>query len=222
MTGLTQGRVRGRYERYAPLGKRELGAELRYHHRHPSPLAFQLRSLLNQVAANDWQTIDELERVWADFSSGVQVQLGLDGGYRELDGWDRHGPGVRNHPAWHDWEYPEREGWLDHPYRLIRDRVTTYVSEPYHLTMQGIRALARLREQGWSIWITAKDARHFPGQSMAVYLTRRPQRGPHHDWFDRDEAVESSVTGALSVAGHHQKLERAAPAQTLLWEVPMP
>jgi hypothetical protein len=187
MTGLTTQYRRGHYERYAPLSNRELGSELRYQHRKPSPLAYQLRELLSHVAATDWETIDELERVWADFASGVHVQDGLDAGYRERDKWDRRGPGVEYHREWHGWQLPQRDGWLDHNYRLTHERVTTYVSEPYHINTRGIRALARLADQGWGIWITATDGRHFPGESMAVYLTRRPERGPRRDITGADE-----------------------------------
>jgi hypothetical protein len=64
------------------------------------------------------------------------------------------------------------DGWMDHSYRLTRrapDGVV-YVSEPYEIGSEGIRNLAWLIEQGWSVSITAGSALHFPSWTIAILV----------------------------------------------------
>lgn len=64
-------------------------------------------------------------------------------------------------------------GWLDHPYKLLMpDGGKVFVSEPYGLAAEDIAGLQRLEEQGWRVSIRPDRALHFPGRTVAVWITR--------------------------------------------------
>lgn len=87
-------------------------------------------------------------------------------------GWhQRKGPLplLRAHRGLDDWQHP---GWMDHAYRVrMRDGRWCYITEPYHLDGDAIADLAWLSKHGYTVWITASNAAHDPGQTVAVEIT---------------------------------------------------
>lgn len=74
------------------------------------------------------------------------------------------------------WEFdPElTAGWLDHPYKLrSSDGRTIFVSEPYGLSPSAITNLNRLQESGWSVDVRPERALHYPGRTIAIWITRK-------------------------------------------------
>lgn len=61
--------------------------------------------------------------------------------------------------------------WVDHPYRLrLPDGRWRYVAEPYELSPDDLDDLADLEAHGWRVTVTAWQARHFPGHTLAVVI----------------------------------------------------
>jgi hypothetical protein len=70
--------------------------------------------------------------------------------------------------------------WIDHTYSLRNGSgPTLFVSEPYNLSHEGIKHLARLADKGWEIDINAWRAAWVPGHTLYIALkpTRPGQRG---------------------------------------------
>lgn len=62
-------------------------------------------------------------------------------------------------------------GWVDHAYRLrLPDGRWQYVAEPYGLHEEALADLMFLAENGYDVTITAWEARHYPGHTVAVRL----------------------------------------------------
>lgn len=74
-----------------------------------------------------------------------------------------------------DWDVELTGGWLDHPYRLVNatTKQTRFIAEPYGLDTEDIVRLGKIAERGWEVTISATLALHFPGETVAVILTRR-------------------------------------------------
>lgn len=69
-------------------------------------------------------------------------------------------------------ERPAR--WVDHAYRVRNeDGAWTYVAEPYSLYDGALADLAALVEAGWTVSVSAPRARHLPGGTVAVEISRR-------------------------------------------------
>lgn len=66
-------------------------------------------------------------------------------------------------------DYPFRASWVDHSYRH-RDAAGrwVYVCEPYYIDAECIADLFRLQSFGWDITVSAADARHYPGSTVAI------------------------------------------------------
>jgi len=62
---------------------------------------------------------------------------------------------------------------MDHSYRVrLEDGRWRYVTEPYSLHERDVFAdLAFLVEQGYDVAVTATNALHFPGHTVAVEIT---------------------------------------------------
>ena len=73
--------------------------------------------------------------------------------------------------------------WMDHTYRIkLGNEQVTYVAEPYSIGHDALSDLAFLHDRGdWDVLISAEAARHCPGKTVAIHLTRRPieSRGAH-------------------------------------------
>ncbi|GAA3785542.1 hypothetical protein [Micromonospora maritima] len=67
--------------------------------------------------------------------------------------------------------------WVDHPYRLrLRDGRWRYVAEPYELDAAAAADLAHLAANGYEVTVTAWQARHYPGHTLAVSITPEATR----------------------------------------------
>jgi len=89
------------------------------------------------------------------------------------DWHQRKGPGpllaTRHSEDWRSW----RPRWVDHSWRYRRqDNRWTYVAEPYDLDEDALEDLAYLIERGYSVEVTAWKARHYPGHTLAVEITK--------------------------------------------------
>jgi hypothetical protein len=90
-------------------------------------------------------------------------------------GWpDRKGPLpllAKRHGLTYRGYYP---GWVDHPYRVKTEKGWQYIAEPYGLTdcKTAFSDLAWLaNEHGYDVQVSAWQARHFPGSTLAIILT---------------------------------------------------
>jgi len=82
--------------------------------------------------------------------------------WKQVPGWDRHGP-------------PRVNGGevFDHRYTLCDgEGRKKYVSEPYQIAEDGIRELLEIQQRGWTIEIKAGNALHFPGHTVAITFER--------------------------------------------------
>lgn len=71
---------------------------------------------------------------------------------------------------------PSVARWVDHPYMLREsDGTWTYVAEPYSITAADLPSLQALAAAGFTVTISADNAMHAPGQTIAV--TIRQNRG---------------------------------------------
>lgn len=71
-----------------------------------------------------------------------------------------------------------RPRWVDHDYRLAADddKPERWVAEPYELGADALADLAHLDARGWRVIVTARQARHFPGQTLAVVIEQEKQQ----------------------------------------------
>ena len=70
-----------------------------------------------------------------------------------------------------------KPGWLDHWYRLrLPDGRWCYVAEPYQLNEDALEDLAFLAAHGFEVEVTAWQARHYPGHTVAVHITPEAPR----------------------------------------------
>lgn len=66
--------------------------------------------------------------------------------------------------------------WVDHSYRLrLPDGRWCYVAEPYSIDADATADLAFLADHGFSVVVTAWQARHNPGHTLAVQITEAPR-----------------------------------------------
>jgi hypothetical protein len=76
----------------------------------------------------------------------------------------------------HQLERWERPRWVDHPYRLrLPDGRWRYVAEPYDLGPAALADLAWLAGTGWRVSVTAWQATHAPGETVAVTIEEAPR-----------------------------------------------
>jgi hypothetical protein len=89
----------------------------------------------------------------------------------------RRGSWTAEVPKGHQgWPLRAPADWLDHPYKMRGEAgEVTYISEPYSLSDDGIRHLARLSDRGWQLSITAWQAIWYPGHTL--YIAIRPSDG---------------------------------------------
>jgi hypothetical protein len=63
--------------------------------------------------------------------------------------------------------------WMDHCYRLrLPSGKWRYVAEPYGLNDDALEDLVFLSRAGWDVSITAWQARHYPGHTLAVVIEK--------------------------------------------------
>jgi len=63
---------------------------------------------------------------------------------------------------------------MDHSYRVrLEDGRWRYVTEPYSLHDAAFADLAYLAEHGYDVGVTASNAVHFPGHTVAVEIVPR-------------------------------------------------
>lgn len=69
-----------------------------------------------------------------------------------------------------------RPTWVDHPYRLRADDGRwCFVAEPYSLGDDALADLAALVAAGWQVRVSADEARHYPGHTIAVRITKEEE-----------------------------------------------
>lgn len=75
-------------------------------------------------------------------------------------------------------EHDRPTSWCDHFYRLVDPDTdeTIYMAEPYRLDDRAFDDFLFLRERGWHVEVTARYARHAPGLSIAVMISRATER----------------------------------------------
>jgi hypothetical protein len=62
---------------------------------------------------------------------------------------------------------------MDHTYRLRTPEGTVYVAEPYELDEDAFADFVALDKAGWDVGVTAWEARHYPGHTIAVHIRKR-------------------------------------------------
>lgn len=111
---------------------------------------------------------------------GRRILRQLEGaGWRKMP-WTagiRGSPGRKTFPGGHGaacFDTALMYPWADHPYRLKHaDGRVVYVAEPYGLTEESFEKLAELRRrEGWRVSIHADLAMHYPGWTIAIWLTQ--------------------------------------------------
>ena len=66
---------------------------------------------------------------------------------------------------------PQYPGWVDHRYRIkLSTGGWCWVAEPYGLNEEDMGDLAYLQENGFDINVSATQALHFPGRTVAVHI----------------------------------------------------
>lgn len=133
---------------------------------------------LNMLKRTDHE-LDELERFAAAIITAARSELLHRHGER-VKKWDSSGPFVHKIPRYcgGGFEvYPD--GVLDHYYVLFNvERGTKrYISEPYQVTNHGIKALAKLIDEGWDVEIDGRMGTYFPGDTITVCMTERVKMG---------------------------------------------
>lgn len=110
--------------------------------------------------------LDHLVRVLA--SGLAHVKSAAIERYYKVAAWDRGGPGIDKHGGYD-------QCWIDHPSKLLDKNpgTTIYRSEPYELDGDGIRELVVLMDKGWDVTIDGHMSAHFPGETVAVLVTKR-------------------------------------------------
>ena len=68
--------------------------------------------------------------------------------------------------------------WLDHPWRMRTPDGWVYVAEPYGLDAAAFADFAYLADKGWQVEVSAWEARHLPGRSLAVTISKPGSRHP--------------------------------------------
>jgi hypothetical protein len=63
---------------------------------------------------------------------------------------------------------------MDHTYTLETPEGTVYAAEPYELDEDAFADFVVLGKAGWDVYVTATEAQHYPGHSIAVHIRRRP------------------------------------------------
>jgi len=94
----------------------------------------------------------------------------VENGWRRLEGWDRNAPHVTRLPN-RQWLIEGNHGWVDHIFRLRKEKKTIYVSEPYQLDETGLESLFLLTTQGWHVHISG-DSEHYPGWTLQIEVSR--------------------------------------------------
>ena len=136
------------------------------------------------VKAMDWNQLDQLERCASALLGVIRTEE-----YRRAGIKVRAWRNVRGAPGAERVDYgtgyrcfeqrPEHRTWMDHPYRLAipatehHPAYEKYVSEPYRLFDDGIKALAGLIDEGWEVDISAERALHYPGSTVQIQLTKK-------------------------------------------------
>jgi hypothetical protein len=137
-----------------------------------SGLAARLRDVLEggDLTGLTGEQLDHLERVLAGGLAAVQAtQLRRAYHVRE---WRQGGPGMGRLGLHH-------LGWMDHLSKL-KSRQTGrlyYRSEPYHLDGEALRELVALLDADWEVTVRPNHSDHFPGQTMAVLVSRKAKEG---------------------------------------------
>ena len=63
--------------------------------------------------------------------------------------------------------------WIDHSWReRAEDGGWLYIREPYLLDGEAFADFAWLEERGWDVKAVACNARHYPGETVAVWITK--------------------------------------------------
>jgi hypothetical protein len=107
------------------------------------------------------ETVVQQIREYQDKRWGVRCQR-----------WRAYGPKRSNR-----WGERVPADWLDHSYKArypMRNGSgkTVYVSEPYRLSGESIKHLARLVDKGCEVTVTAWEATYYPGHTLHVGLTQ--------------------------------------------------
>lgn len=144
----------------------------------------QLVTTLYSLQDND--SDGDVERILQARAKAIRENQLKIWGYKRREHWDKSGPINLD---------KNREPWVDHPYRLYRDGKKWYVSEPYNLDSEGCAALANLEERGWDVHITSWQATHFPGHTLAIWITSN-HRLQHHEQHHGEGAYAGSTWDA--------------------------
>jgi hypothetical protein len=120
-------------------------------------------------ASTAWACKDEEADIEAEVHRRMEAILSH--GYVVRQGWDAGAPFV-------EFVNGDRQAWLvrhiagllDHLYRIVTPEETVYVSEPYDL--YDFDGIAKARESGWDVTVSAARALHYPGRTVAVVFRR--------------------------------------------------
>jgi hypothetical protein len=132
-----------------------------------------------------WVQRDRLERTIAAVLGALRVAPLFQDGWTIRPWRPKAGtPGVSKLDGYgarlYDWS-AEHRCWIDHPYRLTKSdaggkKQERFVSEPYHLDEDALRALAALAEEGWSVRVDAEWSLHYPGSTVRVVIGPKGER----------------------------------------------
>lgn len=146
-----------------------------------------LRALIQKadIASMTWRQLDQLERCAAALMGVIRTEEYRRHGMKQRV-WNETSPApgakrVHFGHGYHGYMQTDGRVWIDHPYILHYPpredgrKVKAYVSEPYRVFSDGVKRLAELVDEGWSVDIGAERALHFPGHTVQIKLTKRPK-----------------------------------------------
>jgi hypothetical protein len=91
--------------------------------------------------------------------------------------------------------------WLDHYYKMrAPDGKVIYASEPYSVSEDSIRHLARLADKGWDITITAWEATWYPAHTLCIAI-RPPDGSTRSLAADIADAYEGTLRPFMKSGG---------------------
>jgi hypothetical protein len=140
-----------------------------------------LYELLGIVDRADVQSYADEELTALD--RGCQALVGtIRSEWIRREGWQRYalaqdGPGADDVPRY-------LSGW-DHAYRLVHpeNKRVVWCAEPYELSAERLRELAKLEGQGWKVQVDADWSIHFPGRTVRVTVERPNQQSNHRTFM---------------------------------------
>jgi hypothetical protein len=133
-----------------------------------------------EIDALTVQEYDTFERTLSAVLGALRASAFVRGSW-SLRAWrPKRGQPAVERTSYGSWEFARHgfSGWIDHPYRLVRKREDgsareLFVSEPYSLDAEGLRALVALADEGWLVSVGADWALHYPGSTLHITIEKR-------------------------------------------------